>query len=138
MERQCPNQRQGERPGLSQMAEDREQQQYQSHHQLTPLVPPAPGPVRLCITKQRTTAARLSRKPPAAQRLKRALKRLLGVSCRTVKAQPGTAGYQVDTGFLDSRLLLQRAFNGSHTTAAFHSLNIQQHHLVAGYGIAPG
>ena len=138
MERQCSDQRQGERPGLSQMAENREQQEHQSHHQLTPLVPPSPGPVGLCITQQRTTAARLGRKTPAAQCLKRTLKRLLGVSGRTVKPQPGTAGYQVDTGFLDSRLLLQRAFNGSHTTAAFHSLHIQQHHLVAGCGIAPG
>ena len=108
---------------FGQVTEHRQQEQHQGHHQLTPLTPPTPALLGgFGGGGQRRLGAWARRKASIIKGFQNALQ---GITI-AIKAEPGAACHEIDTGLLHTLLFQQGPFNGPDTAAAFHPLHIQK------------
>ena len=112
------------------MTKHRQQQQHKSDHQLSPLLPPSPGPIGLSSLGEQSALTGLCWKTTTLQSRQHVIKQRLRRRCRlAIESKPGAAGHKVDTGLLHTWLSEQRALHRTNTRPTFHSLHIEEHRM---------
>ena len=107
---------------LADMSQNRQQQQHQGHHQLSPLLPPArqhlPGSHP---SNRRIQGTLLGWKAPVCK----GFQDTIHIALTGGEIEPGRAADQIHIGALDTGLIQQGGLHSADATAALHPFHIQ-------------